>query len=1721
MATLSLRALPVTLWVLMLVASVPGWAGGVRALGLKTITPADGAIIIDGALADWPAGEAVKYDPVILDSFFVQADVNTQVKFLRQQPHAVAVRLCYDKDALYAALRWQGSISPKQLGSVTFHFAQETPAHLTFTWPGKSATAGATSVYTSAADKRGGTQEIRIPWSTIGKDLPKPGSALTWAADFVWPDLTSSLLRELPYEMRRQSISLSNAFLTSKEKLFALTGYLPNPADWGTLRFTEAVEPTETQRALMMTGATVAVAARALKTPTVDGTLDEWPAASFLSAVYAPGFIGDRYSCSLATMYDAQNIYIAARFTSPAYPPLNSMAEKTQAGYNGGDCLQIRLSDGVRALNLCGWFDTAAAKPALTADGIDLKNPFLLTQGAQEAFRPVPGGYVQEIAIPWRVLTGKAAPQVGDMWWRAQHPNSAPDTVDAWKLTFQPWWAGLDPQFTAYATSEMQVPGALALHYTVPFEGNVSLGIFATDGTLLRWLLRDEHRRAGANVESWDGLDQLGKPIPAGGYSWKAIVHPPIGLEYQMTLGNPGTPPWPTTDGKGDWIGDESSVQGVATDGQWVFLASPCSEKGFAMIAVDEKGQRQWGTTCSFNPRCVSLAVRGDYLYALYSGPEKTGEGRRYPGSEVIERAVLACFDKRTGQPALFSKTSPNLRIATWPYRHDVHYLWDLRAKNAFSPEVYGGQPRYFSGDVGETTSALGIAVTADRVYVSLFYENKLLVLDATTAKLVDEIPLAKPVSLTALRDGTLLAVSGTSVVSVNPATKAVTPLISNGLVAPFGVNTDRQGNIYVSDWGTSFQVKVFSPAGKQLRTVGKPGGRSWKGAWIADSMLLPRGLAVTDQGDLWVAEDDNLPSRVSVWNTQTGAFKRDYLGPAGYGGNPPFWRDPQDASLVYTQGVFWRVDEGKKTAVPVATPLRRFDRNQPTANAYFGAPVCQSFLRNGKQFLALSGGPSAMNIYFRDGLTLTPVATVGNLGEYDAGDGTQIYIWDSDIGIHDYTSWNPEFYKGHRSDNYSWSDLNGDGLQQTEEMHWVVTGGGWAPYQEDKMGAWNNYWGATVGPDGALYFGTNARGHMSIFRLDPTWSPQGMPVYDLTTAKRIVLLNNEAISGLYVNAENKLFVSSGSDGGARAGVNALSCYDRDGKFLWGMPRPQEQGPKDIKADGVVGDLNIPGLGHVLGTWSWHGNYRPYLVTSDGLYVTSLLDDTRLGPTACWDESFRYYYQAPDGTPYLINGANDAFHLLRITGLEQTKRISGVLTLSAEDVQRAADIRATPVKLDAPKPIIHMGWLDNVPTLDGDLSEWSNVPATTVTGNKDRVARVSLARDADTLYLAYAVQGSTLVNKGNNWQTLFTTGDCVDLMLAAGANAQKAHYTPAEGDLRLLFSVYQDQPIAVLYQPVVPSTTTPTLLMAARIDQVVRLTGARVTVKRGANSYTLEAAVPLRDLGLDPTATDTLKGDVGVVYADATGRNRELRSYYYNKHTEMTADLTTEATLQPGEWGPVEFPLGRNMLNNGGFEGPLTKDHALGWMVNDQSNGATAQLVTVAPYSGNATLLLQQTTPVTFPAAAYTLPDYGDFLKAANAGKGGGFANVSQTVAVTGGKSYRFRVHVRALDLMNEKKDPGANRGYCAFMCWVYWAGAPDQPTPKPGAVWVINLQQDTTGWMSLLDAQANNFSVAVPYTAPADAVQAHIAFMLVANGAGHQPKVYVDDAEFVEAPTK
>ncbi len=337
-------------------------------------------------------------------------------------------------------------------------------------------------------------------------------------------------------------------------------------------------------------------------------------------------------------------------------------------------------------------------------------------------------------------------------------------------------------------------------------------------------------------------------------------------------------------------------------------------------------------------------------------------------------------------------------------------------------------------------------------------------------------------------------------------------------------------------------------------------------------------------------------------------------------------------------------------------------------------------------------------------------------------------------------------------------------------------------------------------------------------------------------------------------------------------------------------------------------------------------------------------------------------------------------------------------------------------------------------------------------------------------------------NGGADWRSLFISGDCLDLMLQTNLKADSNRRKAAAGDERLLVSMFQDKPIVVLYRPEVAGTTTPVNLGAARIDQIFQIDSARVAIKRDAGHgiYTVEASVPLKDLNLDPEATDDLRGDAGVIFADETGTSRSLRLYYYDHRTEMIDDLATEATLQPNRWGKVTLPLGPNLIKNGGCEDPFVdsaQDADKGWYVSQAANGNDAAITNKSPFSGHQSLLLEASVPVSHVAEAFNSPEYGDFIKAANGGKGGGRVEVRQRVAVIAGHRYSMRYRFRSQDYPGERKVAGHPRGFVAGggrIEWVCPAPSPNRGkrTPVGGPYDTNSIERPLLDWYTVYDPQ-------------------------------------------------
>ena len=133
---------------------------------------------------------------------------------------------------------------------------------------------------------------------------------------------------------------------------------------------------------------------------------------------------------------------------------------------------------------------------------------------------------------------------------------------------------------------------------------------------------------------------------------------------------------------------------------------------------------------------------------------------------------------------------------------------------------------------------------------------------------------------------------------------------------APSRLETDAEGNLYVTDTGNS-AIRSITPAGAVVTLAGSGSCGSSDGSGAQATFCNPKGIALDRWGNLWVADSGNhtvrridLQGRVSTVAGAPGA-----CGSAdGDGGNGPArFCDPQDVAVDYWGNVYI-ADTGNST---------------------------------------------------------------------------------------------------------------------------------------------------------------------------------------------------------------------------------------------------------------------------------------------------------------------------------------------------------------------------------------------------------------------------------------------------------------------------------------------------------------------------------------------------------------------------------------------------------------------------------------------------------------------------------------------------------------------------------------------------------------------------------------------------------------------------------------
>ncbi len=1111
------------------------------------------------------------------------------------------------------------------------------------------------------------------------------------------------------------------------------------------------------------------------------------------------------------------------------------------------------------------------------------------------------------------------------------------------------------------APTSGQPAGPIPITVKLKEPGFVTLVIEDSEGRRVRNLISETPLPAGTNTLYWDGLDDLrrdgnaashgvyhipGSLVAPGSYTVRGLRRKAVDLVYEFTVYNPGAPPWHTAERTSEWLTNHTPpgticfipagaapVRAGQTDAPaQVLIGSYVAEGGSGLAWVDLDGHKRYGQMWVggvwTGAELIARDTGDKALPGVYAYVASSWKGDKYNDNQSELRLhklvndtqrLAAPRDQRFG-----TGEDPAVLKPTWKF------------------------PAGVKAEIG------GLAARNGLVLVSLTAMDALLVVDVAQAKTLGTMHLPAPRGLAFDASGQLLAVSGKQVVRLTlpPADKlgqelAPVVLVAAGIQEPQQIALDAACNLYVTDRGASNQVKVFTPDGKPLRAIGTA-GIAQAGPYDPTLMHNPKGLAVDDRAQLWVAEDDFQPKRVSVWSLD-GKLLRAFYGPPIYGGGGVL--DPQDKTLFHLGGMTFKLDwatgESRLTGIRYRPGPKDF---QLPRGPHADGPPDTPIYTGGRTYYtncfssSPTGGTPVVCLWRDQRGVAVPAAAFGR---------AEVWEWLKDDAFKGRIPADPKRpLKPGQAPSltdviFVWSDVNGDGVGQPEEV----------TLQRGTVAS-----GVTVAPDLSLVTGKAVRYAPQRF------TPAGVPVYDLEKGEALCPDTQSPTSsggGQVLMATNGWTVlttapkpfAPQSVGGARNGAP-----------FWSYPSPwpglhaSHIAPPPEFPGEVIGTTRLLGPSFTLDTpahdelWAINGNKGSmYLFTTDGLFVATLFQDTRT-PNSSWatelravrgmsvkqltnnEESFwPSITKTGDGKVYIVSNWPA---IIRVDGLDSLRRLpSQTLTITptqlaaARDFQVAAELkRQAEAKTQTvlPVPIMIVG---QPPVVDGDLKEWKPAGFVTIDvrqkqvgdwGRRKQETQAALAVAGDRLYAAFRTgEPNALDNAATSLPNLFKTGGALDLMLGTDPQADPKRARAVAGDLRLLVAMEKGKPIAVLYRPVVPGATGDGVPFGSPLRTIrfaeVRDVSADVVLARGTEkvaaakdkpastgpSGDFEFSIPLTTLGLKPALGLVLRGDVGILRG--SGIETTQRAYWSNKASGITADIPSEAELTPRLWGELRF----------------------------------------------------------------------------------------------------------------------------------------------------------------------------------------------------------------------
>lgn len=1134
-------------------------------------------------------------------------------------------------------------------------------------------------------------------------------------------------------------------------------------------------------------------------------------------------------------------------------------------------------------------------------------------------------------------------------------------------------WQINDPEVEVGRTAKLKelkaVPPPvppIAVNFTVPKDGEVTLVLDDKDGKRVRNLVQGVFYKKGTHTCYWDGLNN-GKAITLvrgkgnvpqrhlvdkGTYQVKGLVHDPLKLTYDMTVYpnlGPENVPWPTDlyQAKGGWLADHGKPAAAAfihasqsPYGEDILaFASPIAEASPAMVYVNMKGKKLGGH------RTLGGHWTGARHFATDQGVKRNAEIFLYsikawhPGKNEPENSLLV---KILG----FTKDS----------------ILEVDYPSIALPEGKSWKDAMIDGFAVND----GLLIFSEQLTKSLYLYDTTTMALGKKATFLKRIPLSGAKALAFTPKGSLLVVTGKSLESydINRATNSLENrriVINKGLEDPHQMIVAADGRIFIAEWGQSNQVEVYSPTGTKLQAIGKA-GTCRAGVYDVQHMNHPLGMALDSRDRLWVAEHYALPKRVSIWDVKTGALTRSYYGPTAYGGGG--FLDPHNPECVYWSRnsgcMSFKLDRQAGTAIPERVLYLTKDF-KATSDYQFQKRSDFPYYRGKQRYIvnAYSGpthGALTAKFWLDDGKTARPMTFVGALQGFSFfnADQSRIAPYNKLFAPESKPKNKRLLWKYNRKrSNYlghslaCWIDTSLDGVIDQDEMTILSLA------DRDDIG---RILSANIGKDFELLF-VHTKG---VFRIPCAgFSDAGHPLYDLKHIEPVVTgLDMVSSSG----GNQALRCSDGSilltGGPMRAFANNKEQWSIHSQWPslhmghYAPPSPQYPGQM-LATTRLLGPLVTPKTGEAGQVWAINSDKGVmYLSTTDGYFLSTIgslaynakrwtmkVYNRGMNVTAINHESENFFptiNQQPDGKIALISGKTH-ISLIDIDGLETAKRFKApdlVVDKTVQDKARAyAQAYADWERRTETKTDLMVSRAVTPVAIDGKLNEWKATPWVTIASIRRRwkggmvsvpIAQGAWTIDDHNLYVAIRSQKQNFVdNGGHDPQVFYSSGGGIDIRLATQDGTPRKGGGKAEpkvGDLRLVIAKYKGKTTAFLYKAKVPGTTEPVTISSPvgsiDIDKIEDVSD-RISLAYGIiylpdpyranrkNAYrTAEVSIPLKLLGWDPKALPQTIGDMGILLGQ-DGRTIE-RNYWHNKSAGIVSDLPSEANLDVGHWGQVK-----------------------------------------------------------------------------------------------------------------------------------------------------------------------------------------------------------------------